>query len=155
MADWFLPLAPPATKRKRLGTSWKIARLVQARGRNSETMTRFRIPRGISSQRSCRISSLDLGRKDKTNLAARAVEVIDPTEKLSQQSLVSCWQKRGVALGLRSEAMARHELVSNNKAGCGNLVSSVFLQEGRVRITPRQSTAEVLVLAHRCPPLPA
>ena len=45
-------------------------------------------------------------RKVKSNLAARAVEVMDPTEKLSQQFLVSCWQKRGVALGLRSEAPA-------------------------------------------------
>ena len=53
-------VSPPAMERKRLGTSWKSARLVQRRGRNSETMTRFRIPRGISSQRSCRISSQDL-----------------------------------------------------------------------------------------------
>lgn len=45
-------------------------------------------------------------KKDKSNLAARVVEAMDPTEKLSQQFLVSCWQKRGVALGLRSETPA-------------------------------------------------
>lgn len=45
-------------------------------------------------------------KKDKSNLAARVVEEMDPTEKLSQQFLVSCWQKRGVALGLRSETPA-------------------------------------------------
>ena len=44
-------------------------------------------------------------KKDKSNLAARVVEEMDPTEKLSQQFLVS-WQKRGVALGLRSETPA-------------------------------------------------